>query len=243
MPAGENPARGGTDAIAFRLARLDYPGSMGSVRLFAIAIGEVRDFFGAPPELAARLRHIAARTATTARVPSQGLLGKLGPVFLRQPGAPIIRPDQPTRAVLDRMLAGSHVPPESLAAAWTLLGSWLAAESWGEHSAAFDAHTVAALDFDLARVGVPTRWSLGELVRNDLGLPLRPAPGVAAGYVPNAAASALTANWRPVVADLASEHQPFVRGLLDWLDAFPEWTRQASAAGRMPPDLVAILHS
>ena len=222
---------------------MDYPGYMGSVRLFAIAITEVREFFGAPSELADRLRAIAARTTTTASVPSQGLLGKLGPVFLRQPGAPIIRPDTPGRTVLDLMLAGRHVPPERLTAAWALLGTWLAAEAWGEHSAEFDAHAITALDFDLARVGVPTKWSLGDLVRNDLGLPLRPAPGVAAGYVPNAAASALAANWRPIVAELEPEHRAVVRGLLGWLDAFPEWTRQGSAAGRMPPDLVAILRS
>lgn len=217
---------------------------MGSVRLFAIAIAEVREFFGAPPELASRLRAVAAETLrSTTRVPSQGLLGKLGPVFVRQPDAPVFPVSAPVESDLNLLLAGRHVPPHRLAAAWTLLETWLAAESWGEHSAALQPATLPALDFDLAKAGVPTRLSLGELVRRDLGLPLRPAPGLAAGYLPNESARALATAWRPVLANLEPEHEALVAGLLTWLDAFPAWTEQAEAVQRKPPDLVAVVRS
>ena len=67
---------------------------MGELRLYAIGVDEVRDVFGAPPELAAEFRRVVAEQfppVTTPKAP--GMLGKLGPLFRRPPGAVLVRPD------------------------------------------------------------------------------------------------------------------------------------------------------
>ena len=90
---------------------------------------------------------------------------------------------------------------------------------------------------------MPSRYGVADLIRNDLGLALRPAPGIAAGYVAHQQTLEVADAWRPALDALEPVHQPLVRGLLTWLDAFPGWAVQAADAGRQPPDLVAILRS
>lgn len=217
---------------------------MGSVHLFAIAITEVRDIFSAPPELAARLRATAAREfGAQERTPTQGLLGKLGPVFTRQPDAVVVRPDVPSGSDVEHLLAGRFVPPHRLESAWRLLEAWLVDLSWGETSTDLAAGDLPALDFDLAKAGVAARFGVGDLIKGDLGLALRPAPRLAAGYLSFGMVGALADAWRPVVDELEPDHQVLVRGLLNWLDGFPGWADQASAENRQPPDLVALLRS
>ena len=68
---------------------------MGSLRLHAIAIDEVREIFGAPESTATALRAIAADRFPTTPSTTPGLLAKLGPVFRRAPDAPVLRPGVP----------------------------------------------------------------------------------------------------------------------------------------------------
>ena len=68
---------------------------MGSLRLYAIGIDEVRAIFGAPEATATALRAIAAHRFPAAPSSAPGLLGKLGPVFRRAPDAPVLRPGVP----------------------------------------------------------------------------------------------------------------------------------------------------
>lgn len=213
---------------------------MGSLWLYAIAIDEVRDIFRAEQAEAAALRVIAADRFAAPQPPQLGLLDKLGPLFRRPPGSPIRHPDVPDGVDVDRLLAGSHVPPERLGASWTLLRVWLEAKAWSHYEMPLDQSGAKALDFDLARAGAPAQVALGSFLARELGIPLRTAPGMAAGY--SRGPHVLTAQraWQEVVDRLEPDHQAQITGLLTWLESFDEWTRAAPRQRREPPDLVAI---
>lgn len=216
---------------------------MGSLRLYAIAIDEVRDIFSAPEETAAALRAIAADRFAEPRPAALGLLGKLGPMFRRAPDAPVIRPGIPNRSDVDTVLAGRYVPPHRLTACWTLLEAWLEAMSWGTLSEEFTEAGLNDFDFDLARAAVPSRFGLRDLLKTDLGIAMMPCPGLAAGYVTLNHALAMGAAWRPVVPGLEPANQPIAQGILAWLDGFADWAAAAPGRHRPPPDLVTVLRA
>lgn len=164
----------------------------------------------------------------------------MGPLFRRPPGSPVRHPDVPDGVDVDRLLAGSHVPPERLGASWTLLRVWLEAKAWSHYEMPLDQSGAKALDFDLARAGAPAQVALGSFLARELGIPLRTAPGMAAGY--SRGPHVLTAQraWQEVVDRLEPDHQAQITGLLTWLESFDEWTRAAPRQRREPPDLVAI---
>lgn len=216
---------------------------MGSLRLYAIAIDEVRDIFSAPEETAAALRAIAADRFAEPRPAAPGLLGKLGPVFRRAPDAPVARPGVPSGADVDALLAGRYVQPHRLAAAWTLLEAWLEAMSWGTLADEFTESGLNEFDFDLARAGVPSRYGLQDLLKTDLGIAMMPCPGLASGYATLDHALAMGAAWRPAVPDLPAASRPVAQSILAWLDGFAGWAEAAPGRHRPPPDLVAVLRA
>ena len=55
---------------------------------------------------------------------------RLGPLYRRVPGAPVVRPDEPTRGDLEDVLAGSPVAPPRAAAAWRLVEAFVAGLAW-----------------------------------------------------------------------------------------------------------------
>ncbi len=214
---------------------------MGSARLWAIAIDEVRDIFGASPDLAARLRGVAAERFGTVPDVTAGRLGRLGPVFRRAPGAPVVRPEVPSGSDVDTLLAGRYVPPHRLSASWTLLEAWLDALAWGGLAREAGEAGINEFDFDLARAGVPARHGLRSLFTTDLGIPLMPCPGLAAGWTPRAHTEELADAWRAAAPQLQPPHLEAATALLDWLDAMPDWVAEAGRQGRPAPDLLAVL--
>lgn len=213
---------------------------MGTVRLFAIAIDEVRDIFGADPSMAARLRKIAADQFAPAPPTPSGRLGKLGPLFRRAPDAPVIRPGVPSGSDVETLLSGGYVAPGRLTAAWLLLEVWLGDLAWGSLGRDVDEAKVNDFDFDLARAGVPTRYGLRSLLSTNLGVTLLAPPGLSAGWVSGPQVSAMTAAWRQALPEL-KDHRDSATTLLDWLDQFEAWTAAAASAGREAPDLISIL--
>lgn len=115
--------RGFTRPIYVAVRSPGYVVHMGELRLYAIGIDEVRDVFRASPELAAELRRVA-ETAYPPKTtpPAPGLLGKLGPLFRRPAGAPVVSPDTPVEADVADLLAARFIRPERQPAAWRLLG-------------------------------------------------------------------------------------------------------------------------
>ncbi len=216
---------------------------MGSLRLYAIAINEVRDIFSAPEETATALRAIAADRFAESPPASTGLLSRLGPVFRRAPDAPVIRPGVPSGSDVDALLTGRHVPPHRLAACWTLVEAWLEAMAWASLAQDFTETGMNDFDFDLVRAGVPSRFGLSDLLKTDLGIALMACPGLAAGYVRFDHAVAMGSQWRPVIDGLTADNRPVAQRILDWLDGYPAWGEAAPSRHRTPPDLVAVLRA
>lgn len=212
---------------------------MGTLWLYAISVDEVRDIFGASEDDAELLRAVAARRFGQPAA-HHGLLGKLGPLFARPVDAPVLTADSPTRDDCETLLAGQHVPPSRLTASWRLLAAWLEAKAWSTHSVALDEHSLNAIEFDLGRTQVPAKFSPRALLSADLGITLRPAPAMMAGYCPGDRASAAGRAWSEVEDQLEPASREWTGGITAWLAGFEEWRGAAEAAGRPRPDAVCL---
>ena len=223
---------------------LDYLWHMGELRLFAIGIDELRDLFSAAEPVARDFRRLAASHFPPPEPPrSPGLLGKLGPLFKRPPDAPVVRPGVPTEQEIAAIVSGRFIPPERLSAAWLLVETWLEHRSWGHHGIVADEDRFTDLEFDLARVGVPARFGLAKLLNRELGVPLRPCPGLLVGYVQHSHAVAIRDCWQSGLMGLSIENRAIAEPYVSWLAHFQEWAAQATAAYRPIPDLVALLRA
>ena len=208
---------------------------MSTLWLYAVTIDEVRGIFGADQLLAARLRATAARRFAADAPAAVGLLGKLGPAFRRPPDAPITRPDVPTAAEVDALLASRYLPPDRLGAAWVLLLAWL--DELAPHALTLQvtAQQLSDFDFDLTCAGVPSRLGLTDLLKMGLGIPLAPGPGWAAGWVPAERAASIAPSWRACLGELPAERQELAGEVLAWLESQSGWRRSDPS-----PDLVAV---
>ncbi len=216
---------------------------MGSLRLFAIGVDEVRDLFGATEAVAADFRAVAAEAFPPAPVRSPGLLSKLGPLFRHPPDAPVIRPEDPTETDVATLLAGQYVPPPRLLATWRLIDAWLAAKSWDRVEIDLDDAGFSELEFALARAGLAPQFALAKLITKPLGIPLRLPPGLVAGHAKYAHALASREAWRAASATLEPEHAEVADRYLAFLDTFAENAEAAPRGGRPVPDLVGLFRS
>ncbi len=216
---------------------------MGSVRLYAIGIDEVRDIFRATEENATVLRAIAAQRFGDPAPSASGLLGKLGPVFRRAPDAPVVQPGVPSGSDVDALLCGRYVPPHRLSACWVLLEAWLERLAWSYTAQDVSEARLNDFDFGLVRAEVPARLGLRGLLKSDLGIALMPFPGLAAGWGRTEHVKAVAAAWRLALDRLNEEDRSLASGILAWLDNYPGWIDAAPAARRPAPDLVAILRA
>lgn len=210
--------------------------------LFALAVTEVRDIFGASPELAARLREISDRqqAVTGDSEPRRGtLLGRIGPLLKRSIDPPTA-PQRPVPPDVETLLSGRAVPPERTRFAWQIVTGWLTELSWGHLTLDLDAAGFEQVEFELARAGLPSQLSLGRLMAGDLQIPLRPLPGQIIGYAKHAQVTATGRGLSTVIGDLGPDTRQVVGELLRLLNEFPTWTEQAVAVGRRPPDLVVV---
>lgn len=159
--------------------------------LFAIGIDDLRDVFRADPALSERLRGLAA-----ARFPAPGgssrrrALTRVGPLLRRHP-ATQVDPARPSAADLELILAGGHVPTGRLLPCWRLFVAFL--EELARDHRLVVIEDPEALEFDLARAGLPSQFALRNLALRPLGIPLPPLAGHIAGYTPHAHAAATLA--------------------------------------------------
>lgn len=147
---------------------------------YAIAIDDLRDIFGASPELADRLKASAAREFAQEPPPKQGLLSKLGPLR-RRAAATEVDARNPTQADMTALLTGGFVAPERGLVSWKLLVTWL--DELASDRLVIETPSLTEIDFDLARNGLPSPNSIDQFQQRDLGVPLRPVQDQRVGYL------------------------------------------------------------
>ncbi|MEL4358613.1 MULTISPECIES: hypothetical protein [unclassified Luteococcus] len=212
---------------------------MGELRMYAIGIDEVRDMFGATPQVAGRLRTIASEAFRVPRVgqASPGRLGKLGPLFRRAPDAPVIPPGTPLPSDIETLLAGRFVAPERLRVSWRVVDVWLAERSWARHSLDRSAPEIDQLEFELTRAGLPSQYGVRKLMALDAQLPLRPATGMTVGYSKHAHVLASGRALSDCLPQVQQHSRERAQRLADFLLGFESLAGQAQADQRPAPDL------
>lgn len=198
--------------------------------------------FGASPQVAAHLREVARRAfAPPAEVGRGGLLSKLGPIFKRVPGTPVISPTQPEPHDVEVLLAGAYVPPERAGATWRLLETLVQGIAWGSTRMSLTPQSLDDLDFALARGGVSASVGLRHLLNSTMSLNLVPVQGLTVGWHPHHKALAMAAAYRSAIQDIKTEEQrEMINALTSWLDGFVPWAQVAASLGRPVPDLVGF---
>ncbi len=198
--------------------------------------------FGASPQVAEHLREVARRAfAPPAEVGRGGLLSKLGPIFKRVPGTPLISPTQPEPHDVEVLLAGAYVPPERAGATWRLLETLVQGIAWGSTRMSLTPQSLDDLDFALARGGVSASVGLRHLLNSTMSLNLVPVQGLTVGWHPHHKALAMAAAYRSAIQDIKTEEQrEMINALTSWLDGFVPWAQVAASLGRPVPDLVGF---
>ena len=146
---------------------------MRAMRLFGIRIDDVRDIFGAPPEVAAALSTVFAD-----HYPTPAMKRRWG-LFRRNPDLEV-DPSHPLKQDAESLLTGGFVPQERLEQCWEVFLVWL--EHLAGPTAQIDYRRLDSVEFDLARRGLPSTLSVNHLGQRPLGIPLMPLPGMKAGY-------------------------------------------------------------
>jgi hypothetical protein len=215
---------------------------MGELRLYAIGIDEVRDMFGAPAQLAERLRHQGhAALAPPPTAERQGLLSKLGPIFRRVPGTPVLDPDEPCPEDLDRILNGAFVPAERIVPTWRVLEMLIRENSWGATGVTLSGEELDNVDFALARGGVHAAAGLRHLLNTPTQLPLWLPHGLLVGFHTGDQATWMAESYREAMPEIEDpDQQNLVYGLANWLDGFAYWPPVAASTGRPAPDLLGF---
>lgn len=216
---------------------------MGELRLHAISVYDIRDMFGAAPDLAAQLRQVASEAfvvpaSEQRRKPS--MIQRIGPMFRRDPLAVMVPHDHPIPSDWETLIAGRYVEPERLVACWKVVDAWVDARDHGTATLALTPEQIEGFDFALSKAGLSSQYSLRGLMSLDVALPLRPAHGMSIGYSKNPHVLATAEALRAVVGRVDEDWRGGAEHLLAFLDAFAGWTRQAQQADQMLPDLYVI---
>ena len=184
------------------------------MRLFGIAIDDVRDIFGAPPDVAEALTALYAK-----HYPAPPAKRRWG-LFKRDPSLEV-DPSRPLPRDVETLLTGGFVEQDRLEQCWELLLLWLE-----ERSA---THTIVeyrrldSIEFDLARRGLSSALSISRLRERSLGIPLQPLPGMRTGYNRHAHAKTMRATLREIdLSTVDDSTRAIVPGLLAFLEDLPE---------------------
>ena len=215
---------------------------MAELHLFGIAVDEVRDMFGADPTLAGALRSIAAERFSalmSEQRPRGTMLGKVGPLFrhpIDQPQVPV----GPSAADIENLVAGRAIDPTRLDACWQIVCSWLHARSALHADAPATASQIEAIEFDLARAGLPSQFAIGRLWARDLGVNLQPGHGMQVGYAKNGHAMATRTAMHAVRDELDPASRPYLDFIVGFLDRVAHWDAAHREAAHPPLDVVGI---
>lgn len=151
---------------------------MQRLTLFAIAIDDVRDIFGAKADLADRLRQLAAQHFAP---PAPKKRSFWRPLLTRDTELKI-DPSLPNSTDVDALLSGGYVPPERMPQCWAILSAWLEHLAAGCASAPWDEEHFEQVEWSLATAGLNADYALRHLAERPLGIPLKAQPGQQVGY-------------------------------------------------------------
>lgn len=216
---------------------------MSTLKLWAIAIDEVRGIFSADPDTADYLRAATAEHFDSITKTPKGLLGKIGPLLRGGPDPAAPRPGSPRPEDVEDLLSGRYIPPQRLVSAWNLLDFWLDTLALGTAQWPLSEPELHDFDFDLARAQVSSRFGLSELFKADLGISMTRCPGLAAGWVPGRHALAMAEAWPAGISELSEPHQDLATGVIAFLNDFTQWQERADSQNRPHPDLVAVFRT
>lgn len=88
----------------------------------------------------------------------------------------------PTPHDVEDLVCGRYIESDRSARCWRLVNEWLTHLSWGWTEIPMSVARFEELDRDLAAAGLPSTYSLKQLMDEDPQIPLRPAPGMKIGY-------------------------------------------------------------
>ena len=195
----------------------------------AIAIDDVRDIFGASPALADRLR---ASAATHFARPAPEPRSWLRPLLRRDPST-AVDPAAPSSADVDALLDGGFIAPDRVAPSWRVLIAWLEELAAATRRVVWDEAAFERTEWNLARAGLNSDYSLRSLADRDLSISLRIPPGQVAGYAKHVHAVEALAGLRAAFnhPELTDEDRRFLTPIVEVLTV---------AAGQPHLDVVVV---
>jgi len=209
---------------------------MGTLWLYALPLDEVRAFFAAPAGLADQL--LTQAEAVTRKAAPANLIGKVGPLF-RHPIAPVIDLPGPTSDDAKCLVEGRSVTPDRLRDAWVIVRHWCDVRAIDHMSLEIDGQQMEELDFCLVSRGLSSKFSLQTVLARDPRLPLRPAPGMQVGWMPDHHVVQAAEQWHDAVAecDVPGEGLGALRDqLAQFFGRSPTWLSDDASA----PDILAL---
>ena len=152
---------------------------------------------------------------------------------MRRDPAFAVDPSAPSTPDVDALLSGGYIAPDRVAPSWRILIGWLDDLSAATRRVVWDAAAFERIEWNLARAGLNSDYSLRSLTDRDLGIPLRPLPGHAAGYAKHVHVVETLAGIRAAFdhPELTAEDRAFLAPILEVLEA---------AAGQPRLDVVVV---
>lgn len=183
------------------------------VDFYAVGIDDVRDMFGADETLAAELTEVARAAFPEKPERRRGFL----PLMRRAPGT-VIDTAEPSRADLSILLSGGYVAPERMRASWRLFHVLLDHRSAAHIRCPLTTEELDEVEFDLARNGLDSHFSLRRLAERQLGIPLRNHEGHLTGYAKHVHVVETAGALREVIDDVEPETRRVVEEVLGMCD-------------------------
>ncbi|MFD0866055.1 hypothetical protein ACFQ06_09555, partial [Tessaracoccus lubricantis] len=143
-----------------------------------------------------------------------------GPLMRRDP-ATEVDPRLPMRGDVDALLTGAYIPPDRMAQSWQVFLAWLDDLSAARREIPWDPAAFERVEWDLARCGLNSDYSLRSLADRQLAVPLRPLPGQVVGYAKRVHAVEALEDYRRVLAnpELTDEARGWLEPVVEVLEA------------------------
>jgi hypothetical protein len=183
------------------------------VDFYAVAIDDVRDMFGADEALAGELV-----TAARSAFPDEPRRRRAFLPLTRRAPEFLVGQGTPTKEDLSILLSGGYISPDRMLASWRLFHALLDHRSAAHITVAVTPDELEEAEFDLARHGLNSFYSLRRLGERQLGVPLRGVEGQLNGYAKHVHVLETAEALRGVVDEVAPATRRIVDEVLGMCD-------------------------